>query len=364
MKTSPWLLLAALAIPAGCDSGGSDDDGGDTETSSSGSTDPTDPTDPTNSSTSSTTDPGTSTDESTTGSTSVADTGSGSDSSTGEGSSSTGAALQDVTIQFAGRINGTDVACDTNFTGIGTADSEAQVRDFRLYVSNIRLVDGDGNEVAVELEQDGMWQYENVALLDFEDGTGLCADTGNADTNSTVVGTVPEGTYDGILFDVGVPSELNHTDPNTAEPPLNILPMSWNWLVGRKFVRFDLLVDNFPADNFGWNTHLGSQGCSNGEKPNPGAPPDEDCSRPQRPAIAFDAFDPDTNTLVIDAGTLLDAVDVSSNLQGAPGCMSFFPPVPEEQDADCADVFPNYGMDWQTGDCVDDCSNQTFITVE
>lgn len=67
---------------------------------------------------------------------------------------------------------------------------------------------------------------------------------------------------------------------------------------------------------------------------------------------------------MIDAGTLLDAVDVSSNVQGAPGCMSFFPPVPEEQDADCADVFPNYGMDWQTGDCVDDCTNQTFITVE
>ena len=242
--------------------------------------------------------------------------------------------------------------------------SDAQIRDFRLYVSNIRLVDEDGTEIPVELEQDGVWQYENVALLDFEDATGLCADTGNPDLNTAVVGTVPEGNYDGIRFDVGVPDALNHTDPNTAEAPLNVLSMHWSWLAGRKFVRFDLLVDNFPADNFGWNTHLGAQGCTNGDPPNPNEPPVEACTRPQRPAIALDAFDPDTNVVVVDAGSLLADVDVSSNVQGAPGCMSFYPPDPTMQDADCADVFPNYGLSWDTGDCVDDCAAQTFITLE
>ncbi len=356
MKTTPWILLAALAIPVGCDSGGGD--GGDTDDGSSSTTsttDPTDPTDPTTATSTSTTDPGT------TGSTTMADTGSESGS---ESSSSTGEAVREITLQFAGRINGVDASCDTDFSGVGSEESDAQVRDFRFYVSNIRLLDGDGNEVPLELEQDGVWQYENLALLDFEDATGLCADTGNADLNTTVVGTVPEGDYDGVRFDVGVPDELNHTDPNTSEPPLNVLAMNWSWLAGRKFVRFDLLVDNFPDDNFGWNTHLGSQGCTNGDPDIPTDPPTEACTRPQRPAIAFDTFDPDTNTLVVDAGTLLGDVDVSSNLQGAPGCMSFFPPDPEMQDADCADVFPNYGMDWTTGDCVDGCSGQTFVTVE
>ncbi len=357
MKTSPWILLAALAVATGCPS---DDTDGDTESGSTGTTDPTSTTDPMP-----TTEPGSSsTTDDSTGSTSVADSSSGSESgSESEGSSSTGEAVQEITLNFAGRVNGADAACDTDFMGLGSEESDAQIVDFRFYVSNIRLIDGDGNEVPLELEQDGVWQFEDVALLDYEDGTGLCSDTGNPDLRSTVVGTVPEGDYDGIRFDVGVPSELNHTDPNTAEPPLNLLPMTWNWLAGRKFVRFDFLVDNFPEDNFGWNTHLGSQGCMN-EEMNPAEPPAMECTRPQRPAIAFDAFDPESNTIVVDAGALLADVDVSSNLQGAPGCMSFFPPDPDMQDNDCADVFPNYGMDWQTGDCVDGCSGQTFVTVE
>ena len=188
MKTSPWIFLAVLSLSVGC----GDDTSEDTDTASGStgsSTDPTNPSDPTtdpSTSSSSTTDEGTS-------STSVADTGSGSESGSesGSSSSSTGEALRDVTIQFAGRINGVDAACDTDYMGVGSAMSDAQIRDFRLYVSNIRLIDEDGNEVPVELEQDGVWQYENVALLDFEDASGLCADTGNADLNSTVVGTVP-----------------------------------------------------------------------------------------------------------------------------------------------------------------------------
>ena len=363
MKTSSWLLLAALAIPVGC---GDDAEGTDTDDGSSSTTASTDPT------SGPTTDPSTTsnTDPTTTDTTTAADSSSGSDTDTDtdtdtDDSSSTGEEAREITLQFAGRINGVDAACDTVFSGLGTESNDAQIRDFRFYVSNIRLVDGDGNEVPLELEQDGMWQFENVALLDFEDATGFCSDTGNADLNSTVVGTVPAGDYDGVLFDVGVPNELNHIDPNTAEPPLNVLSMHWNWLAGRKFVRFDFLVDALP--DFGWNTHLGSQGCTNNEDPklnDPNAPPTQDCTRPQRPAIALDSFDPDTNTIVVDAGTLLADADVSGNIQGAPGCMSFYPADPMMVDLDCAAVFPHYGMDWDTGDCADGCSGQTFVTVE
>ena len=363
MKTSPWILLA-LALSVGCGDDSSQDPDTDDGSSSSSSTDPTNSSDPT-------TDPGTSssstTDESTSSSTSVTDPGSSSESGSesSASSSSTGAALREVTVQFAGRINGVDAACDTVFTGLGSGGNDAQIRDFRFYVSNVRLVDEDGNEVAVELEQDGVWQYEDVALLDFEDATGLCSGMGNADLNSAVVGTVPEGNYDGIRFDIGVPNALNHTDPNTAEPPLNVLPMNWSWLAGRKFVRFDLDVDTGEVDEnenpvmLGWNTHLGSSGCTNGDPNNPMQPPAQDCTRPQRPAIAFDSFDPDTNAVVVDAGTLLASADVSSDPVGAPGCMSSFP-----VDANCADLFPAYGLDWDTGTCLDNCAQQTFVTIE
>ena len=71
-------------------------------------------------------------------------------------------------------------------------------------------------------EQDGLWQYENVALLDFEDKTGGCRDVGTVETNAQVVGTVPEGDYTGLTFDLGVPFELNHIDASTAPSPLNV----------------------------------------------------------------------------------------------------------------------------------------------
>ncbi|MDX2170158.1 MAG: MbnP family protein, partial [Deltaproteobacteria bacterium] len=95
-----------------------------------------------------------------------------------------------VAIQFKAMVGDQAFACGTAYSGIGTANSQIVPADFRFYVSNLRLVSRTGAEVPVALEQDGIWQYQNVALLDFEDGSGPCAN-GNTATNSVVKGTVP-----------------------------------------------------------------------------------------------------------------------------------------------------------------------------
>jgi hypothetical protein len=79
--------------------------------------------------------------------------------------------------------------------------------DFRMYVHDVRLIDASGNAVAVQLDNDGVWQRDGLALLDFEDGTGAC-ETGSPATRFEVVGKAPRGTYHGVSFVLGVPKAM------------------------------------------------------------------------------------------------------------------------------------------------------------
>ncbi len=82
--------------------------------------------------------------------------------------------------------------------------------------------------VVVALEQDGVWQHEDVALLDFENKAGACAN-GTVELNTSVRGTVPAGTRSsGLRFKLGVPFALNHANAATAPSPLNLTAMFWN----------------------------------------------------------------------------------------------------------------------------------------
>lgn len=372
MTLTSRALLALLVLPLACDDGNSSGETDDGSSTGSTTTASTTMTSTTASTTMTTMDmsSSSSTDPSTGSSTTMVDPDTGSDSSSG-GSTSTGEQIEEVTLQFAARVGDADANCSDTFSGLGTDDSDGLFRDIRFYVSNVRLINDADEEVSVELTQDGTWQVDDVALLDFEDGTNACMGSGDAGLNDVVVGEVPAGTYTGIRFDLGVPNELNHTDPNKADPPLNVLSMTWPWLVGRKFVRIDLNVPTGGVDKMGnpqfnaWNTHLGSQGCSNADNPmdnDPMMPPTMDCTRPQRPQIALDGFDPAANTIVLDIAALLQDNDVTINMAGAPGCQSFMNPM--QTDSDCEALFPNYGMDWATGDCADDCSGQTIFSVE
>lgn len=292
-----------------------------------------------------------------------------------------GQETQEIAIQFDARVGDQDFACGEDYSGLGLGETEVTATDFRFYVSEVALIDGSGEIVPVELEQDGKWQYEGVALLDFEDRSGACAN-GTAETREQVIGTVPEGDYQGLQFTLGVPFDLNHDDATLAPSPLNLTALWWNWQGGYKFVRIDLeptmaMLDeegsmsmeedaeqptdhgahggshgehggshgeHGEADSF--LIHLGSTGCQVPE----GEQQPTECSNPNRAEIAFEGFDPEQDVVIADLAALVAGSDLTSNQpETPPGCMSG----PEDQD--CGDLFTNLGLEG---------ADQSFFRVE
>ncbi|WP_438032895.1 MbnP family copper-binding protein [Sorangium sp. So ce204] len=149
-------------------------------------------------------------------------------------------------LSFAAKVGDRPFSCTDTFDGVGTTASSVNALDFRMYVYDVRLVRGDGSEEPLALEQDGQWQRDKIAFLDFEDGTGSC-ETGSPETRTEVVGTAPAGDYAGVRFNVGLPPEMNHLDAATAPAPLNIPGMWWSWKGGYKFVRLDLVSTMNPT---------------------------------------------------------------------------------------------------------------------
>ena len=72
----------------------------------------------------------------------------------------------DVAIDFAAQVNGAAFACGTSYDNVGASSTTINIVDFRLYVHDVRLVSSSGAEVPVELEQDGQWQLDDLALLE------------------------------------------------------------------------------------------------------------------------------------------------------------------------------------------------------
>jgi len=270
--------------------------------------------------------------------------GFGCDSSSG-GEGGTGGTPQSVTINFAAMVGDQVFVCGTTYDNLGADDSSLEVSDFRFYVQDLELKNADGNYVAIDLDTDGnIWQVDNVALLDFEDG---CTDLGNEATNRVVTGTVPEGSYDGLRFKMGVPFELNHQNPATAEPPLNLTSLEWDWQGGYKFLRID--TGTFSMTD--WRMHLGSTGCDG----DPLAGGTTACTTPNRVEVELDAFDPESDTVVADFAQLVEGAALDVNQDGTPvGCMA------GPSDGDCAVLFENLGLPF--GGSVP--GTQQFFSVE
>ena len=261
---------------------------------------------------------------------------------------------QPVTLRFTGAVNGAPFACGKSYPNIGTTKSTITPSDFRFFVSAIELLTSDGKAVPVALNQDGVWQYKNVALVDFEDGAGPCGNGTNA-IHTEVTGTVPNGSYAGIRFTMGIPFELNHGDPTIAPSPLNITAMFWNWQGGYKFLRTDMASTGLSAkpatkkmamehgakaahghdDAAGYSVHLGSTMCASGS---PTESPSS-CKNPNRVTVTFTRFDIAKNTIVADLGAILAGANVDHNAPNtSPGCMSF------PKDSDCPAVMNALGL--------------------
>ena len=254
---------------------------------------------------------------------------------------------QAVELSFAAVVGDQPFVCGETYDDLGANGTSLVLSDFRFYVQEIQLKNGDSGWVPVQLAEN-KFQYDNVALLDFEDG---CGDFGNADLNDVVAGTVPEGEYAGVRFKMGVPVELNHADASTAPGPLGLTSMFWSWRGGYKFLRIDSgnIKDN-PAI---WRMHLGSTGC--GMTNDPTTPPEEPCTNENRVEVEFDVFDAANDVLVADIAALVDGAPLDENAEGTPaGCMA------APDDSDCGPIFDNLGLPF--GGSTPDA--QQFFSIE
>ncbi|MEM8828307.1 MAG: MbnP family copper-binding protein [Cyanobacteria bacterium P01_G01_bin.19] len=300
---------------------------------------------------------------------------------------------QEVAIEFEGWVGEDRFVCGESYDRVGRAETTITPTDFRFYVSDVALIDEDGNPVPVELEQDGKWQHQSTALLDFEDGSNAC-DNGTTETNTAIVGTVPEGDYQGLQFTLGVPQNLNHEDAAIAPSPLNLTSMWWNWQGGYKFLRAEMETDSAianavsqPSHSHGGNhsttkpssqtglfknepsdrpqagnaqmehggmnhdmshgngdktnassnsylIHLGSTGCKESARS-----PLFGCANPNRATVTLSDFNPDDNVVIADLAELLFETDLGTNQANTPtGCMS------SPEDSDCSGIIQRLGL--------------------
>jgi uncharacterized repeat protein (TIGR04052 family) len=241
-----------------------------------------------------------------------------------------GAGTQPVSLRVAAVVGTEPFACGRTYHGLGATGTDWDPSDFRLYVHDLRLLGADGREVPLELDEDGVWQHAGVALLDFEDGSGGCAN-GTAATHATLDGRAPAGEYRGVRFRIGVPFASNHADASVAAPPLDVSGLFWDWLAGYKFVRIEGRSTGLPT---GWNVHLGSTGCDGDRQGHVSG-----CAQENVPEVTLTGFDPETQPIRADLAALLASADLDANTPTTPpGCMS------SPGDPECAQIFPRLGL--------------------
>lgn len=243
-----------------------------------------------------------------------------------------------IDIRFHATVGDRPLACGERYSGVGASKSNIAIADFRLFLSKLELIRADGSAAPFVLEQDGVWQYQDLALLDFEDGSGSC-NIGTQGTRNFVRGTAPIGNYQGLRFTLGVPPALNHSDPTTAPSPLNLTAMFWSWQAGYKFLKLDLApvrdASATPAPTQAFSLHVGSTGCMGGAR---GADMPR-CAQPNRVTIDLKEFDARRDVVTVDVGALLGETMLNANTPTTPaGCMSF------PKDADCNAVMPRLGL--------------------
>ena len=274
---------------------------------------------------------------------------------------------QHVEVAFAGRLGGKPFACGTSYDNVGTEKTTVTPRDLRFFVTDVALLKTDGAAVPVVLDQDGIWQYKSVALIDLEDGTGGCRN-GNSAIHKVVSGTIPAGDYAGLRFTMGVPFELNHGDTLAAPSPLNMTAMFWSWQSGYKFLRAEVSVvaattssqekSDSPADtkpkprSSGFPVHIGSTGCASASET---SAPESACKRPNLVVVSLPRFNSSSDVVVFDFDRLLAGSDITRNTPNTPpGCMSF------ENDPDCVPVMKALGLPFREAAAVP----QTVFYVE
>jgi uncharacterized repeat protein (TIGR04052 family) len=242
---------------------------------------------------------------------------------------------QQVKLRFRPQLGDQPFACGSHYDLPG--ERSIALRDFRMFVQDVALIDAEGREVAVKLDMREPWQTADVVLLDFEDGTGECF--GTEQTNREITGVVPKGEYRGLRFSHGVPEALNHSDPKDFPAPLRAKGMSWNWLLGLRFVLLEVGVQSNEAldtdagaDPAGFSLHVGSTGCAGNQ--NAGT---IKCSKPNRSRVELDQFELGKSEIVLDVKPLLNGANATQTIECHSGT------------AVCEPLFQALGVSYATG---------------
>ena len=226
-----------------------------------------------------------------------------------------------LTIPFAAYYGDDPVSCNEDVGPV-------QLTDLRLYVSEASLLTEDGEAIPIALETDGNWQQGDLALLDFENGSGRC-ENGTANTHTTLRGHVPAGDYYGLVFTVGVPFDRNHADPLTAVSPLGDTAMHWSWRGGYKFLRAGI-----RTETDGHWVHLGSTGCEGRINAITG------CAAPNRVTVVLPVYRVERHEVSIDLAALFVATDLDDG--EATDCSS------GPAELHCDGVFDALGLDFRS----------------
>ena len=249
---------------------------------------------------------------------------------------------QSVSLSFALVAGEQPLRCGAAFGPLGRDQKRVSLRDARLYVQDVALIDDTGKPVPLRLQVND-WQDSKVALLDFEDGSGHCVG-GTPATNTQVIGSVPAGHYRGVSLTLGVSQSLNHTSTELQGAPLDLAGMGWSWQAGRKFIKLELDPEGGVSKADGsrantWYLHLGSTGCAG----NPVTGETVACQRANRIPLRFDGFDPATQAVVLDVAALFRDSRLAVDEGAAVGCMS------GPTDPECVAVFKRLGVSLNSG---------------
>lgn len=233
-----------------------------------------------------------------------------------------------VALNFQGVVGDQAFSCEQSYE-LGSAKTSVQFTDFKLFISDVRLVRQNGDEMPVSMDEDEKWQARGVALIDFEDGKAGCAN-GTPEINTVIKGkAMMHDDYVGVRFRLGVPFSLNHADVGALPSPLNLPSMFWSWQGGRKFLRVDGKVDQA-----GLRVHLGSIGCE-GEQDNITS-----CGTPNRPEVELMGMGSDVanGTIKVDLVPLFTDLDLTPVDDKSVICMS----APETPS--CGPIFGTLGL--------------------
>ncbi|MFM2420419.1 MAG: hypothetical protein RL385_5142 [Pseudomonadota bacterium] len=177
-----------------------------------------------------------------------------------------------VVVPFLGTVNESAIVCGDTYANVGLSKSTISLRDFRVYVHDVALIDAAGKTTPINVDDDATFQMRyqksdgsegGLVLLDFTTTeSGACSIRGTKGTHTLISGHAPEGAYTRLTFTLGVPPELNHVNGALSQAPLNAYGMQWTWASGYRHLKLDVTATTGSKAKDAYYFHPGAAGCS------------------------------------------------------------------------------------------------------